>query len=369
MVNIMVKMKKFLTVLMIMSLFFAGSAFAAEDFELAKSAVDILSMEQMLKEAREEGIMPDDPVDRLAIEMALSEDARLAKEAKEKTNKRDYHSELVGGIWHASPVLGSGWSNRLAFLDDFTFIYAASEMDGVTRERFFEGDWTVSPDGLLKMHFRKAIALEGGEVVPATGSIGTAMEIVGAVMFKGVYDWENIVEIRIGDYVFDDSTPHPRKICLPADNTLWGGDGWWWKYDGKNDLEDLINAYTKADTEAVEYCYTLDDDRIISIILIVGRRNVVKSVTETHDGIPAITVVYSTDPADPSQAANDVKAYFNYLVNEGDFHALKAFDGFPIEGGVEISVARDSDDEGHVIILDIDYNSKGYTLSFKKVHG
>jgi hypothetical protein len=159
---------------------------------------------------------------------------------------RDFRSELTGGMWHASPVLGSGWANRLGLLDDSTFVYAASEMDGETRERFIAGDWSVSSDGVLMLLCRETLKWECGEIVPATGSIGTKMEIINARMVKIMHDPSARIEIQVGDYVFGDSTPRPWKICLPDAGEIWGGDGWWWKYVGEYDINELIDSYKNA---------------------------------------------------------------------------------------------------------------------------
>ena len=161
---------------------------------------------------------------------------------------RDFRSELTGGMWHASPVLGSGWSKRLGLMDDSTFIYAASQMDGQTRERFITGEWRMSSDGLLKISCRETLKWEGGEVVPAMGSTGTEKEIINATLVKVMLDKK--IEIQIGNYVYDDSTPHPQRICLPDNGAIWGGDGWWWKYEGDWDLEELRKDYKRANTEA-----------------------------------------------------------------------------------------------------------------------
>jgi hypothetical protein len=173
-----------------------------------------------------------------------------AEAAPNVDEERDFRSELTGGMWHASPVLGSGWSKRLGFLNDSTFIYTASEMDGETRERFITGEWSVSSDGLLTLVCRETLKWESGEVVPATGSTGTEKEIINAVLVRVKYDPVKI-EIRLGDYVYDESTPHPWKIRLPDSGAIWGGDGWWWKYEGDWDLDNLRDSYESADSKAV----------------------------------------------------------------------------------------------------------------------
>ena len=164
---------------------------------------------------------------------------------------RDFRTELGGGMWHASPMLGSGWSQRLGLLDDSTFIYAASEMDGETRERYISGEWSVSPEGQLTLFCRVALKWEGGEVVTSMGSTGTETEIINADMVKVVYEPVKRIEIRIGDYVYVDSTPRPWKICLPDGGAIWGGNGWWWKYEGVFDLEDLCDDYKNAKAKAL----------------------------------------------------------------------------------------------------------------------
>jgi hypothetical protein len=121
-------------------------------------------------------------------------------------------------------------------------------------------------------------------------------------------------------------------------------------------------------TADAEY-YTLGNDRITSITKVVGQRNVVRSGAIRDSGVTTMTVVYSTDPADPTQAGNDVAKYFQYLLDNDDFLALKSFEDLPYEGGVEMSFGKDSVDNGQIIILDIDYDVKGYTLKFQKGEG
>ena len=167
---------------------------------------------------------------------------------------RDFRSELTGGMWHASPALGSGWSQRLGLLEGSKFIYAASEMDGETRKRFVTGEWSVSSDGLLTLSCRAALRWEGGEVVPATASTGTETEIINARTVKAEYSPPKKIEIRVGDYVEDhiygDDYPGRWKISLPDDGAIWGGDGWWWKYEGDWDMDDLRDSYGRALAEA-----------------------------------------------------------------------------------------------------------------------
>jgi hypothetical protein len=176
-----------------------------------------------------------------------------AEAAPGTSKERDFLFELTGGMWHASPVLGSGWSGRLGFLDDATFIYAANEMDRETRVRFVTGEWSVSSDGWLTLFCKEALRWDGGEVVPAMASTATETEIINADLVKVKYAPVERIDIRVGDYVYDDSTPRPWKICLQDGGAIWGGDGWWWKYAGDWDLNELRESYESAEAEAIKY--------------------------------------------------------------------------------------------------------------------
>jgi len=126
-------------------------------------------------------------------------------------------------------------------------------------------------------------------------------------------------------------------------------------------------AGAPADADA-EY-YTLGADKVTSITKIVGARDLVKSDTVTNADVTTMTMVYSTDPNDHTQAANDMAKFFQYLMANDGFIPLKSFDGLPYEGGVEMQFAKESVDAGKLIILDMNYNSKGYTLIFTKGTG
>ena len=170
-------------------------------------------------------------------------DLDTAPGGSERTNiGRDYRAELIG-LWHASPVLGSGWASRFVLQDDGTFIYAASEMDGETRERFITGTWGVSPDGMLTLDYREILKWEGGEAIPATGSTGTDTEIIGADLVKAVPNPAVKVQTPVGNYIYDKNDPHPWSICFESMGTIW--DGWWWKYESErsHDTQTLIDDY------------------------------------------------------------------------------------------------------------------------------
>ena len=80
-------------------------------------------------------------------------------------------------LWHGSPVLGSGWSERFALYDNGSFIWGANQMDGATRLRYFAGTWDVS-QGNLVLTSKLAIAWEGGDIVENPGGSYGSEEVI-----------------------------------------------------------------------------------------------------------------------------------------------------------------------------------------------
>ncbi len=80
-------------------------------------------------------------------------------------------------LWHASPVLGAGWSERFALYEDGSFIWAANQMDGESTCRYFAGTWEIQ-DGNLLLHSKLVVGWEGGELVENTGIGSFASEQV-----------------------------------------------------------------------------------------------------------------------------------------------------------------------------------------------
>ena len=67
------------------------------------------------------------------------------------------------GLWQDSPVVGSGYSERLMLYADGTFHMATSQMDGLTRERFRSGTWSIE-DGMLKFTVTDRLLWAGGAI-------------------------------------------------------------------------------------------------------------------------------------------------------------------------------------------------------------
>jgi len=128
----------------------------------------------------------------------------------------------------------------------------------------------------------------------------------------------------------------------------------------------LVLSFNACESITDDGYYKMGQDSITSKVDLVGKRKLVIKNTSTTSGVITNIYVYETNPKDKTQAANDVQAYFNYLIEKYGFESIVKLDYFPYEGGVELKLKKVSADEGQFIILDIEYNSTGYILTFSK---
>ena len=110
------------------------------------------------------------------------------------------------GLWHASPVVGSGFSERLELNANGTFYWAENEMDGVSRERFSSGTWSIN-NGVLTLSVTEKLAWEGGalEFSPIYGSDVLVNTTLALVEEPGTLSYQ-ISTIATDPEVFDKRT-------------------------------------------------------------------------------------------------------------------------------------------------------------------
>jgi len=226
---------------------------------------------------------------------------------------------------------------------------------GLWRNAYISGTslYSLNADGTF--HFRVFPATGQNQVV--TGKYKVSSDQI--TMSDRVYNGEKIGETTIPFGMIDGNT-----VVINGERCRRVPEK-----DASAVLANPTAPYNPGGIDAAAEYYTLGKDRIPSVLKVVGNRNIVNFDTEIANGTMVMVIVYWTDWADPTQAANDMAKYFQYLLALDDFIPLKSFDGLPYEGGVEMSFAKDSADEGNIVILDIDYNSKGYSLMFRKGEG
>lgn len=108
--------------------------------------------------------------------------------------------------------------------------------------------------------------------------------------------------------------------------------------------------------------YKLGNDTIKAIKAIVEKRQVVSVSTKTSNGITTKTIEYKSD-----NVQDDLLKYTEYLRNEEGFSLTKDMDLSVIPSTVELG--KNSNDTGNLIMMTIDYNSFGYTITIQKGEG
>ena len=131
----------------------------------------------------------------------------------------------------------------------------------------------------------------------------------------------------------------------------------------------IIIATTVLGNIGTKDLYKMGKDEISSIKAVVGERTVNSYEKATTNGVQTMTIKYTTDLSDRGQAAKDIGKYTAYIMKNDGFIATTSFDSLPENGGIALGFAKRSVDDGKIIMLDIDYDSSGYTLVFKKGEG
>ena len=148
---------------------------------------------------------------------------------------RDYRSELIG-LWHMGIPGDSGFYDRLALMEDGTFIYAARQIDWQHPELFFSGNWEVVGHGVLALNYTEALRWENGEAVPPSESDAVS----------SIIEWELYTEMAFGKPRYISSDEYPWAIYFSTDS--W--EGWWYRLDRPEDLQSLLDDYMSMRSKA-----------------------------------------------------------------------------------------------------------------------
>ncbi|MBQ2938210.1 MAG: hypothetical protein IJE05_04975 [Clostridia bacterium] len=108
--------------------------------------------------------------------------------------------------------------------------------------------------------------------------------------------------------------------------------------------------------------YKLGNDTIKSVKAVVEKREVTSVSTKVNNGVTTKEIEYKSD-----NVQEDLLEYTQYLRDEGDFTLTKDMDLEEIPSVVEL--AKPSNDSGKIIIMTIDYDSFGYTITIQKGEG
>lgn len=131
---------------------------------------------------------------------------RPAAQAKSGQNSERIRQALIG-VWQTSASMSADWSEAYQFDRKGTFAWHASQADCEAREVSHSGTWKFQGGKLiLKTTLRKSI--EGGKLVPATGSCGSKFEIQGGKMRVQNVRPPKTQSLAVEDLSFDKGSGH-----------------------------------------------------------------------------------------------------------------------------------------------------------------
>lgn len=114
----------------------------------------------------------------------------------------------------------------------------------------------------------------------------------------------------------------------------------------------VVNKQTQADY------YTLGNDRIAAVKMVVGERNITGVSTETTNGITTKVYEYKS-----GSSADDIEQYEVYLQEQEGFVITSLNDG------EQTCYVKNSADEGKIVIVSIEDTQFGYVLTIRKGEG
>ncbi|MFV0464790.1 MAG: zinc-ribbon domain-containing protein [Lachnospiraceae bacterium] len=105
--------------------------------------------------------------------------------------------------------------------------------------------------------------------------------------------------------------------------------------------------------------YTIGGEQIPSVSSALSEIRTIQNVSQVNDGkVDTISMVYSA-----SNAQSDMKTYADYLESKDGFVMRKADTTFEMGTGKGIQLWRNAKTAEHMIIIQIDYDSQGYTIT------
>ncbi len=108
--------------------------------------------------------------------------------------------------------------------------------------------------------------------------------------------------------------------------------------------------------------YTIGNDTVQSVKSVVAERKVTSVSSKVSDGVTTKSMHYKSD-----SVQNDLNAYIPYLMDEAGFILTQDMDLSVIPATVQM--AKASNDSGKILVLTIDYDAFGYTITLQKGEG
>jgi hypothetical protein len=116
------------------------------------------------------------------------------------------------GIWQDSPSVGSGWSDTYQFFKGGTVIFNYNQMICDKRTISYKGNWEIDNKGSLIITIIHKTIIEGGKLVPATGSCASEFEIEGGKVKTVTPDTPEKISIKLSEHKQDNEDRETIKM-------------------------------------------------------------------------------------------------------------------------------------------------------------
>lgn len=108
--------------------------------------------------------------------------------------------------------------------------------------------------------------------------------------------------------------------------------------------------------------YTIGKDTIKSVKAVAEQRDVTSVSTKTGDGVKTKSIHYQSE-----SVQHDLSIYVQYLREEAGFNLIQDMNLNEIPSRVQLG--KQSEEPGHILIMTIDYDVFGYTITIQKGKG
>jgi hypothetical protein len=123
--------------------------------------------------------------------------------AYKSSDSADIDEKAIEGIWHRSPVVGSGYAERYFFHEDGGFKWCSNQMDGSTRLFAYRGRWELHRS-MVEVTVTGYEWLEGGRIAAPYASYGSGYVIEdGRMETVDLSDDPPVMRFPVGNYGID----------------------------------------------------------------------------------------------------------------------------------------------------------------------
>lgn len=135
----------------------------------------------------------------------------------------------MSGCWHVLPGVPAEYAERFIFNTNLTFSYYCNNLDGEKRELASYGTWTIEGKDLILNIMVKKV-LEGGELIPANGSVATEFDIEGGKVKYLYLENPEVIKLTVGPIEHEEGV---QNYDISAQNAFKRrlGDTYYWKFD------------------------------------------------------------------------------------------------------------------------------------------